>query len=242
MSSEDFASRTALLLMDFQPDILQALSEEKQKSLLKNAKMALKAARKKKVHVIFVRVAFRPGYPEVPVNSRIFSGIAKQGVLVEGTASSDIHPVLKPLDAECVVTKRRVGAFSTTDLESILRAKRISHLVLGGISTSGVVLSTLRWAADFDYDITVLRDCCIDRDEDVHDILMNKIFPRQATVMTVDQWISSLGFIKTEKIKESPQHKQKTEECQQKQTDTVSNSPSGTNPNGGVNPNNTDTK
>jgi nicotinamidase-related amidase len=40
------------------------------------------------------------------------------------------------------------------DLESILRAKGITHLVMAGISTSGVVLSTLRWAADFDYDIT----------------------------------------------------------------------------------------
>jgi nicotinamidase-related amidase len=40
------------------------------------------------------------------------------------------------------------------DLESILRAKGITHLVMAGISTSGVVLSTLRWAADFDYEIT----------------------------------------------------------------------------------------
>ena len=66
-----------------------------------------------------------------------------------------------------MVTKRRVGAFSTTDLETILRAKNINKLVLFGISTSGVVLSTVRWAADMDYSLAVVSDACADRDPEV---------------------------------------------------------------------------
>jgi nicotinamidase-related amidase len=60
--------------------------------------------------------------------------------------------------------------------------------VLTGISTSGVVLSTLREAADKDYQITVLSDCCGDIDDEVHRVLTTKIFPRQADVLTVQEW------------------------------------------------------
>ena len=61
-----------------------------------------------------------------------------------------------------------------------------------GIATSGVVLSTLRQAADLDYGLTVLRDGCADRDHEVHRVLLDKVFPRQATVLTVDEWVASV--------------------------------------------------
>ena len=70
----------------------------------------------------------------------------------------------------------------------MLSAFGISHLVLTGIATSGVVLSTLREAADKDYRITVLSDCCADRDEEVHRVLTTKVFPNQADVLTVAEW------------------------------------------------------
>jgi nicotinamidase-related amidase len=89
-----------------------------------------------------------------------------------------------------VVVKRRVSAFSGSDLEIILRAKNIHHLLLTGIATSGVVLSTLREAADKDYQLTVLSDLCADFDAQVHSVLTEKVFPRQATIITSEQWIS----------------------------------------------------
>lgn len=75
--------------------------------------------------------------------------------------------------------KHRMGAFSSTDLDMILRANGIQTLVLSGIATSGVVLSTLRYAAD--YRLVVVKDCCSDCDEEVHRVLLDKVFPRQAT-------------------------------------------------------------
>ena len=87
-----------------------------------------------------------------------------------------------------MVTKRRVSAFSGSDLEVVLRAQSISHLVLCGISTSGVVLSTLREAADKDYQLMVLADCCFDNDEEVQRVLFTKVFPRQAEVLQVEAW------------------------------------------------------
>jgi nicotinamidase-related amidase len=88
-----------------------------------------------------------------------------------------------------IIDKRRVSAFSGSDLEVLLRANSIEHIILTGFATSGVVLSTLREAADKDYQITVLHDCCGDRDEEVHRVLTTKVFPRQAEVLSVEEWV-----------------------------------------------------
>ena len=82
-----------------------------------------------------------------------------------------------------MVTKHRVSAFAGTDLDMILRANNIETMVLTGIATSGVILSTTRHGADADYRILILRDCCEDRDPEVHRVLMDKVFPRQAAVV-----------------------------------------------------------
>ncbi len=74
----------------------------------------------------------------------------------------------------------------------VLRSQGIDTLILCGIATSGVVLSTLRYAANQDYRLTVLSDCCADSDEEVHRVLTEKIFLRQATVLTVDEWQTTL--------------------------------------------------
>jgi nicotinamidase-related amidase len=79
----------------------------------------------------------------------------------------------------------------------VLRAGGIDSLVLTGIATSGVVLSTLRQAADLDFALTVLSDGCFDADPEVHRVLTEKVFPRQADVVTVDEWVSSVRQLTT---------------------------------------------
>ena len=64
--------------------------------------------------------------------------------------------------------------------------------MLAGIATSGVVLSTLRQAADLDYRLVVLADGCLDADPEVHQVLTGKVFPRQADVLTVAEWTAQL--------------------------------------------------
>jgi nicotinamidase-related amidase len=100
---------------------------------------------------------------------------------------------LEPRPDEPVVTKRRVSAFTGSDVDVLLRGADADSLVLAGISTSGVVLSTLRQAADLDYRLTVLADACGDGDPEVHRVLTEKVFPRQAVVTTTAAWIGTLG-------------------------------------------------
>ena len=73
-----------------------------------------------------------------------------------------VHPAIAPQAGDITCVKRRVSAFTGSDLEVVLRAQDIRHLVLAGVATSGVVLSTVREAGDKDFRITVLSDCCAD--------------------------------------------------------------------------------
>lgn len=171
------SARSALLIMDFQVPIVERFATG-QDALLSATAAAIAAARRIKLRVIYVVVGFRAGLPEVSPRNKSFSRLRASGGL-----ATDIHSRLAPAAGEVIVTKHRVSAFTGTDLDMLLRAQDIDTLVLCGIATSGVVLSTLRHAADADYRIFVLRDCCSDQDEDVHSCLMDKVFPRQADVI-----------------------------------------------------------
>jgi nicotinamidase-related amidase len=114
------------------------------------------------------------------------------GIFTPGDPNAEVHSAVAPHQGDILVTKRRVSAFAGSDLELVLRSKGIETLVLMGIATSGVVLSTLRQAADSDYGIIVLSNCCADRDPEVHRCLMEKVFPRQAKVMTGEEFRQSL--------------------------------------------------
>src|SRR5689334_8889368 len=94
-----------------------------------------------------------------------------------------IHDSLGPRPGDIVVRKTRVGAMSTTDLDRQLRDRGIDTLVLAGVSTSGVVLSTLIEAADRDYRLYVLSDGTEDPDQQARDVLLGRIFPRRAQVI-----------------------------------------------------------
>ncbi len=183
---------TAILIMDYENDITAMVPEEARTAMLEKADTVLKAARKAKVQVIYVVVRFRPGYPEVNPQNRLFSGLKQSGMLVEGTPGGEIDSRVAPQPGDIVVTKRRVGAFSTTDLETVLKSHNISKLVMFGISTSGVVLSTVRSASDRDYGLVIVSDLCADRDLEVNRVLMDKVFPWQATVVTSGELLKAL--------------------------------------------------
>jgi nicotinamidase-related amidase len=180
--------RTALLVMDIQLGIVERIGDP---ALLSRIAGAAAAARAVGVRVIYVKIGFRAGYPELSPRSPMFARLTQAGSFLEGPAS-EVHPAVASQPGEVTVTKRRVSAFTGSDLEVVLRAGEIDALVLTGIATGGVVLSTLRQASDLDFMLTVLADGCADPDEEVHRVLTEKVFPRQAQVVTVADWVASL--------------------------------------------------
>ena len=182
---------TALLVMDIQQGIVDRFGSDEE--YLPRLVTAVQAARGAGIRVIYVIVGFRAGYPEVSERNKSFAAIAGTGRLADGDPGVAIHPAVAPAPGDIVVTKRRVSAFTGSDLEVVLRAAGIDHLVLTGIATSGVVLSTLRQAADLDYRLTVLADGCLDADPEVHRVLTDKVYPRQADVLHIAEWTESLA-------------------------------------------------
>jgi len=182
----------ALLVMDFQPAVLAAVGGDDAPAL-GAAVRAAKAARAAGLPVVFVRVAFRPGYPEVNPANKGFAALAQYGdIFDEEGPATIVHPALERARSEPLITKRRVSPFAGSDLGALLGGLGADHLVLAGVVTSGVVLSTLRHASDADYRLTVLSDACADPDDEVHDVLMRKLFPQHADVTTVDAWVAGL--------------------------------------------------
>jgi nicotinamidase-related amidase len=184
------ADAPVLLVMDVQRGIVDRVADND--SYLERLSQAIAAARAAGVPVVYVVVAFRAGHPEISPRNRTFAAAAAAGAYTEGSPATEVHPAVAPGPADPVVTKRRVSAFSGSDLAVLLRGLSADTLVLTGIATSGVVLSTLRQAADLDYRLVVLADGCADADPEVHRVLTEKVFPRQAEVLTVAQWSAGL--------------------------------------------------
>lgn len=187
-------ARTALLLMDFQPPMLAGAPDAE--TLLSHARAALAWARSEQVRVVYVRVAFAPeDFDAVPTHHKAFAAVAQNKFLADGSPESEIHPSLDVQEDDIVVRKTRFGAFSTTDLYGTLRSQGIDTLVVAGLTTAGVVLSTLRDAADQDYRLYVLADATADPDPEVHRVLTQKVFPYQADVISSDDlWTLSGGL------------------------------------------------
>ncbi len=167
-SSIDLA-KTAIILMDYQIRQLNLFPEEFQKEILRKANGILAAARSKLVPVIYVEV-----------------------VRGERTPEMAIHPDITPKRGEVVLTKHRVGPFSTTNLDKELKKLNIETIVIMGIQTGNSVLSAVCWAADIDYKSIVISDCCADGDAEVHRFLIEKVLPRRSSVITSQEFLRLL--------------------------------------------------
>jgi nicotinamidase-related amidase len=181
---------TALLTLDCQKGIL-GFAPGCDRIFAPAAKV-VEAARAKQIPVIHVGIGFRPNYPEIAPTHPTFGMIRQTGKFVIGTETAEFHDSVAPKPGEIVVYKHRVSAFSGNDLEMILRSQGIQHLVFFGISTSGIVLSTVRQASDMDFRCTIIKDCCYDGDEEVHRVLTEKVFARQATVVESGTFIREM--------------------------------------------------
>ena len=198
---------SAILSMDLQSGIVSLYAPDG--DLVTRAATLLKHARDVGLTLVHVKVGFRPGLPEIHQRNMLLGGLKaspRHQQLFAGSSGS-IHPAVAPREGDLVVTKSRINAFAGTDLALLLRAKDIDTLVLFGIATSGVVLSTTLAAADADYRLFIVKDCCADLDSAVHACLIEKVFPRCATVLSSDEFLGMLPTRPNKRL-ERTRHKQ----------------------------------
>ena len=184
---------TALLIADFYAEMMGSIPHAVDRKVVEKTRALQQAARDAGILVCYSATVFRPGYLEISDRNKTFSQRKQSGQPAVSDPLQLIHPSVMPLPGEVVVGKHRVNALFGTDLDMVLRSNQVDTLVILGYATSGVVLSTLRYAADLDYRLLVVEDCCSDQDPEVHDFLTQRIFPRQADVVTSDDVIRALA-------------------------------------------------
>ncbi|MBO1416508.1 cysteine hydrolase family protein [Streptomyces sp. FH025] len=174
--------RTALLAMDFQNGIVASIPGSD--ALIERVKGAIADVRTAGGTIGYVRVAFtEEDWDAVPETNKTFSGVVAARMLHHEDATTRIDERIAPQDGDLVVRKVRVGGIHTTTLHRQLTDRGIDTLVLTGLSTNGVVLSTLLDAADRDYRVLVVSDCVADHDAELHEVLLNKVFPSRGHVI-----------------------------------------------------------
>ncbi|MBB5398743.1 maleamate amidohydrolase [Paraburkholderia youngii] len=173
-------SRTALIVMHYQTDIL-GLFPSVAPALLANTRRLCDAARAKGVSVYFANLRFSPGYPEVSPLNRNGQGIKKLGLFLEDRTA----PELGQQANEPLVIAHRASVFFGTDLEARLSAQGIDSLMMVGIASTGVVLSSVAYASDADFRLYTVKDCCYDPDEVVHEHLFATAFDSRTTVLSL---------------------------------------------------------
>ena len=170
-------SRTALLLMDFQNDLISpggAIAPTDQEiqqrisNILATSASAAEAARRVGLPVIHIAVGRRPDIPSPYPHMPLFQYMVKENALLEGTPGFEFHPQVQPGPGELVFVKRGISALAGTELGPYLRGRGIDTLVLCGYVTHMVVVGTAREAADYGYRVLVLEDCCTSGDMTRH--------------------------------------------------------------------------
>lgn len=204
MTTTTDPSTSALLVLHYQNGLVRhegvfafsgtAEQVEKHKCLEKTAAV-LEASRAAGVPVIYVNIAYRPGFPELKKPTYpLIESIQERNAFLRGSWDAEVPDELEPQPSDITVINFDSSAFSHTDLDCILRAKGIKQLVLAGIATNWVVESTTRYGAELGYDITILEDCCQGFSDELHNFAIKETLPYYATIMKSENFITALDL------------------------------------------------
>jgi len=185
--------KTALVALDFINDIVHpkgkiAGSAEfiKQHNVIANVNQVIAYARQQQFPCILVKVGFNQQYAECPEQSPLFGRAKQMQALQLNTWGTEFHEDLVTRPEDIVITKHRVNAFYATGLEAVLRANKIEHLLIIGVSTDMAVQTTARDAHDRDYQVTIISKACGAANSENHEATL-KLLSRIATVIATKE-------------------------------------------------------
>ena len=160
--------KTALIVVDLQKGIVNLPVVHPIAGVIERTRALLDAFRQRDLPVVLVNVdGGAPGRTEQP---RRFS------TLPEGF--SDLIPELDRQDSDIVVTKRTWGAFANTDLDTQLKAKGVTQVVVTGVATGTGVEATARQAYELGFHVTLALDAMTDMRAEAHEYSLASVFPR----------------------------------------------------------------
>jgi nicotinamidase-related amidase len=175
--------KTALIVIDLQEGIVSAPTIHPIAGVIERTIALLDVFRQRHLPVVLVNVAGgAPGRTERP---------PRHATLPEGFA--DLIAELNQQPEDIVMTKRTWGAFPSTDLESQLRAKGITQIVLAGVSTGTGVEATARQAYELGFHVTLAVDAMTDTRAESHAHSLSHVFPRLGETGTTQQIIDLLA-------------------------------------------------
>ena len=155
-----------------------------------NARRALETARQRDMLVIYVNIAWRPGFPELPDNT---CGLLKEAKdnneCLVGSWGADVIDELKPEGNEIVVINFGSDGFEATDLDLILRNRGIRNVYVVGQCIEHVVATTVKRAVNMGYSATVLKDCTSGFTDQNYDAMV-EILPLYSDLITADDFVS----------------------------------------------------
>ena len=173
-------SRTALLVIDMQQDFLsndgyfarKGYDPAPLRAVLPAVNSVIAAAREAGVAVILTRQGYRADLADMTDYERWKrkrSGLDGTNVLVRGSPGFAIVPEIAVAPSDIIIDKTANGAFTHTDLDTVLRARGITHLLFTGCTTDVCVHTTLREANDRNYQCCLIEDACASGDRYAHE-------------------------------------------------------------------------
>lgn len=172
--------RAALVVMHYQTDVFAILFGDRSSPLLERCNALIRRWRVTGRPVLFPNFSLGEGYEHAPpagnrqISPYIPTGRFRTGLPVEGLATEQ---------GDLFYACPRASVFYGTALDADLRARGVSTLVMAGISTTGVVLSSVAWASDADYDVRLVKECCYDPDQEAHGALFRSGFGGRVQVV-----------------------------------------------------------
>jgi nicotinamidase-related amidase len=188
MPVQQLDARTALVLIDLQKGIVGMRTADPATTILENAGRLARAFRARQLPVIRVRVAFSPDGGDMLKARTDAAGPS-------GPRSADFSELCDEIGSgptDIIITKRQWDAFYGTELDLQLRRRKMTGIVLAGISTSIGVESTARHARELAYEIAIARDAVTDMSREAHENSIQRIFPRLGQVDTTDAIIAAV--------------------------------------------------
>jgi nicotinamidase-related amidase len=179
-------AHTALLVIDLQVDFLstsgyfalKGYDPTPLRTILPKVNAVIGAARSAGCLILYTRQGNRADLADMTPYARWRrqrSGLDGTNVLLRGQPGFEIDPAVDVQPGDVIVDKTANGAFTYTDLDLILRARGITHLLFTGCTTDVCVHTTLREAVDRDYQCLLIEDGCASGDQYAHEAAIHMV-------------------------------------------------------------------